>query len=341
MTALLLAALLSAPARAASPFLENLRRAETRDAKDPERVEYATRALRAWREGDGRLMLAAAHLRRAEGLLAVREEARAVEDLTKALENDPANHAALRLRAQARLALGKALDAENDYAAYSVAQPEDAEGWVGLARARLPDSGAPRPEQARKAAARARRRDAEDWRPDWLEGRSYRLERRPEAALAPLGRAVALAKGAAPEPFAERAAAAEALGRLEDAAADWGRVIPAYARRHEDARRTGAPPKTALEARSALADAHWSRGRLREFLLQAEGARADYEESCGLGRADACAKLKAAPALKTAKVRRPKEPAPPKDPPERKRPRPARRRAKPVPDEAGERIYAH
>jgi hypothetical protein len=103
---LVLAALLAAPASAASPFREALRRAEARASSDPERVEFATRAIRAWLPNDGRLMLSHAYLRRAEALLLSRDDAAAAEDLTQVMANDPGNRRAQLLRGQARLAAG-------------------------------------------------------------------------------------------------------------------------------------------------------------------------------------------------------------------------------------------
>ncbi|UPT72650.1 MAG: hypothetical protein M0D55_11890 [Elusimicrobiota bacterium] len=67
MTGALLAVALAAPARAASPFVEQLRKAESRDERDQERIEFATRALRAWVPADGRPLLAHAHFARAVG----------------------------------------------------------------------------------------------------------------------------------------------------------------------------------------------------------------------------------------------------------------------------------
>ena len=61
--------MLAAPAYALTPFVEQFRKAESRDASDPERVEFATRALRAWMPSDGRMLLAQAHFLRAEAEL--------------------------------------------------------------------------------------------------------------------------------------------------------------------------------------------------------------------------------------------------------------------------------
>ncbi|MDX6770583.1 MAG: hypothetical protein SF051_13695 [Elusimicrobiota bacterium] len=337
MSALVLAALLAWPAAAASPFLEALRRAESRAASDPERVEFATRAIRAWLPGDGRLMLSHAYLRRAEALLLSREDAAAAEDLTQVMANDPGNKKARLLRGRARLAAGKPFDAEVDFAEYAAAEPEDAEGWLGLAEARVPLAGKARPPEARKAAARARRLAPADWRADWLEGRAWRLEGRPEAALPPLEAAVARAKGARAEPHAERAVALAALGRHAEAAAEWGRVIPLYERTLVEGDRTRAAAKARQADRARLADAYVARGRLHDFLLDHDAARADFNEACELGRADACERLKRAAAAPAAAKRRPATARPePAAPPE---PKSKPRRRKPVRSEPGERVY--
>lgn len=335
-----LLAALAAPACAASEFVEALRRAETRAAADPERVEYAGRAIRAWSPGDGRLLLAAAHLRRAEGLLLRRELPEAVEDLTKAVENDPANRLALRLRGQARLELNKPLDAENDFNECARLEPGDADCWVGLARARLPERGSARAADARKAAARARRVDPEDWRPDWLDGRSYLRERRPDEALASLDKSVALAKGR-PEPYAERAAARESAGRHAEAAADWSAAIPAYERANEASERARAPERARAVERERLASAFFSRGRLREFLMDDSGALDDYAHACALGRKDACAKRPAGGETAAKTVRRPKAAPTELDPPEPARPRAKKRRVRSPKSDSGVRIYAN
>jgi tetratricopeptide (TPR) repeat protein len=331
---------LAAPALAVSEFVQALRRAEARAASDPERVEYATRAIRAWSSGDGRLMLAAAHLRRAEGLLLRRELPEAAEDLTKAVENDPANRLALRLRGEARLELHKPLEAENDFNECVRLEPADADCWAGLAAARLPERGSPRPADARKAAARARRLAPEDWRPDWLDGRAYLRERKPDAALASLGRSIALAKGR-PEPYAERAAAHESLGRHAEAAADWSQAIPAYERSKEESERSRAPERARALERARLAAAFFSRGRLREFLMENEGALDDYASACALGLQDACAKRPGGGESARAKPKRPK-PAPAElDPPEPARPKAKKRRVKSPKSDSGVRIYAN
>lgn len=341
MRSLLLAAALASPSSAASDFLEALRRAEARAAADPERVEYATRAIRAWTPGDGRLMLGAAHLRRAEGLLERGEETLAVEDLLKTVENDPANHRALLLRGRARLALRRHLPAESDLLAYTAARPEDPEGWEALALARMPEGGAGRPAEARKASARLRRLEPGGWRSEWLDGRSYLLERRPEAALAPLDRAVSAAKGARPEPLAERAQARAAMGRHAEAEQDWSAALPLLERAEEAATRVPSPPRARQEARSRAAAAFFARGRLREFLLRPEGAAADFAAACERGHAEACARRPAAPPKAAAKPQRPKPAAPEADPPEPVRPKAKKRRVRSPKSDGGARIYAN
>jgi len=114
MTRGLALALLLPAAASASTFVEDLRRAAARGARDPERVEYATRAIREWRPTDGAELLAEAHLRRAEGESAAWDDAAAEADLTKALELDPRDEALLLLRGRARLRAGRAADAEKE-----------------------------------------------------------------------------------------------------------------------------------------------------------------------------------------------------------------------------------
>ncbi len=164
MTGPVLAAilLLARPARA-SEFLEALHRADARDAQDPERVEFAARAIKAWRPADGDELLADAYFRRGEGEFAAFDDAAADADLTKALAHDERNAAALLLRARSRLRAGRLAEAELDFSAETASRRDDGEGWLGLAEARVA-RGLPRADRpALEALAKAARLlDADD-----------------------------------------------------------------------------------------------------------------------------------------------------------------------------------
>jgi hypothetical protein len=126
MTSLALIATLALarPVRA-SEFLEALHRADAREAKDPERIEFAARAIQAWRPSDGDELLADAYFRRGEGEFAAFDDAAADADLTKALAHDEHNAAALLLRARARLRAGRLAEAELDFSNETAARRDD------------------------------------------------------------------------------------------------------------------------------------------------------------------------------------------------------------------------
>lgn len=327
MTSLALAAvLLLARAAGASEFLEALRRADARAAKDPERVEFATRAIRAWRPADGDELLADAYFRRAEGEFEAYGDAGANEDLTKALARDARNAAALLLRARARLRAGRTADAERDFLDYASAHRDDGEGWLGLAEARIA-SGLPRADRpALEALLKASRLlDADDPRPKIAEGRAHAAAGRPLQALNSLDAAVADGKGRLPEALAWRARVKADLRDPRGARADGGRAAEGFEGRLASLLRERAPAAALTAARADAADARFRRAQAEEALALPADALEDYETACGLGRADACDRA----AALTPKT------APPA-------PRPKKRRYKSNPsDDSGTRIYAN
>ncbi|MDO8756689.1 MAG: hypothetical protein Q7J64_01645, partial [Elusimicrobiota bacterium] len=184
MSGALLAVLLAAPARALSPFVEQLKKAEARSASDPERVEYATRALRAWVPADGRPLLAHAHFTRAEGELALFDDLAAEEDLTKALELDERNDRARLMRSRARAALSRGAGAERDALDYLEDRADDPEAWLAVGDARLAQ-GPAKESAAREAYAKAAALlGRDDPRAALGEGRAHLSARRWRDALA-------------------------------------------------------------------------------------------------------------------------------------------------------------
>lgn len=324
--AVALGLLLASPARALSPFVEQLRKAEARSASDPERVEYATRALRAWMPEDGRPLLAHAHFARAEGEAARFDDARAEDDLTKALDIDARNERARLMRARARAALGKGAAAEGDADDYVASNPEDPEGWLALGEARLaqgpPRSGKP----ARDAfAGAARLLGPEDPRPSLGEGRAYLSVRRYAEALSALSAAAERPQKRRAEILTWRSRAYSALGDWENAHRDLSRALPDLERVLDDRRRIRASTRGLNAARLTLADGYFRRGLANEALNSRGTALADHRQACGLGLRPACARV--------AVLEKPApKPAPkPKQAPRRKNPKGG----------AGERIYAN
>ncbi len=326
MTAPLVLLLLTIPARALTPFVEQLRRAEARGADDPERVEFATRALRAWQTSDGRALLAHAHFARAEGEISLFDDASAEEDLTKTLEIDARNERARLLRARARVALGRGVEAERDALDYLAGRPDDAEGWLALGEARLAQ-GAPKADQGARAAFNkaAALLGGEDPRPSLGSGRAYLSARRDQDALAALSAAAERPKKYRAEILNWRARAYTALGDWSAARKDLSQALPDLERVLDERRRAGAVKRGRDAAQSTLADAYFRRGLSNEILGVPDGALADHRQACDLGLPPACARVNA------LEQQRPPAALKPKKRPRRKNPQ----------SESGDRIYAN
>jgi tetratricopeptide (TPR) repeat protein len=309
MTSVALLLLVAAQARA-SDFLEALHRAEARGPKDPERLEFATRAIRAWRPSDGDGLLADAYLLRGQGEFEAWDDEAAEADFGQALRLDERDDEALLLRARARLRAGRAPAAAKDFSDYAARHADDGEAWLGLAEARIA-SGLPRADRpALEALDKASRLlGADDPRPKVAEGRAHLAAGRAPMALEALDGAVSKGKDALPDALAWRARAKEELRDLPGARADGGRAAEGYEGRLEAALRSRAPARAIAAARADAADARCRRGRIEEALgLRAEALN-DYRLACDLGREDACGRVaesvrKDAPAPKPPKTRR-------------------------------------
>lgn len=327
MTGALLAVALAAPAGAASAFVEQLHKAEARDPEDHERVEFATRAIRAWVPADGRPLLGAAHYLRAEGESARWDDAAADEDLAKALETDPRNDRAYLLRARARTSLGRGAEAERDALEYTASRPDDADGWLALGEARLAQGGEKAGAEARSAFAHAASvLGAGDPRPSLGEGRSFLAGRDHRRALAALTAAAGDSKKWRGEVLAERSRAYSALGDWGASRDDLSGAIPELERALERRNRLGAP-RAIEKGRRDLGDAYFRRGLAHEALHQKEEALADHKQACGLGYPAGCARVAA---LEKKEPEAPPAPKPAK-PKRRKNPK----------GDAGDRVYAN
>jgi tetratricopeptide (TPR) repeat protein len=325
---LFIVVLLAASTHALTPFVEQLHKAESRDARDPERIEFATRALREWLPADGRMLQAQAHFLRAEGEIALFDDAAAEEDLTKALEIDARNERARLLRARARASLAKGAEAERDALEYIESRPDDAEGWLTLGEARL-SQGAPKADrEARAAFAKAAALlGAEDPRPSLGEGRSQLAMRRPHEALASLSAAAERPQKRRAEILTWRSRAYSALGDWSAARSDLSKALPDLERVLDERRHLGAVKRGLDSAQKTLADAYFRRGLACEALHDRESALADHRQACGLGLRPACARV-----TSLEKPAAQAKPAPkPKKAPRRKNPK----------GESGDRIYAN
>lgn len=322
-----LAVMLAAPAGALSPFVEQLRKAEARKPADPERVEFATRALRAWVPDDGRPLQAAAYFARAEGELALFDDDAAEEDLTKTLEDDVNNVRAKLMRARARAALGKGADAERDALAYLEERAEDPDGWLVLGEARLAQ-GVKADREARAAFAKAANLlGSDDPRPAIGEGRAHLAARRYAAALTALSAAAETPQKRRGEILTWRSRAYSALGNWSAARGDLSVALPDLERANDERRRSGAVKRGVDAARNALADAYFRRGLANEALGSKPEALADHHQACDLGLPAACARV--------ASLEKP-EPAPAPAP----KPKKVKRKKNPKGD-SGDRIYAN
>jgi tetratricopeptide (TPR) repeat protein len=288
MTRFALVLLLASPARA-SAFLEALHRADARDAKDPERIEFATRAIRAWRASDGDQLLADAYFRRGEGEAEAWNDAAAEADFAKAIGLDERNDKALLLRGRARLRAGRAEGAEKDFADYTARHADDGEGWLGLGEARvasgLPLADRPALEALAKAAGFL---DGDDPRPLIAEGRAHLAAGRGLKALDALDAAVSDGKDSQPDALAWRARAKDGLRDLRGARTDGGRAADGFERRLDERLRSRSPAPAVAAARADAADARFRRGRAEEGLGLPADALEDFQTACDLGRADAC-----------------------------------------------------
>jgi tetratricopeptide (TPR) repeat protein len=322
----LAAALLIAAPAGASEFLEALHRADARAAQDPERVEFATRAIRAWKPSDGDELLADAYFRRGEGEFEAWNDAAAGADLGLALAHDARNWAALLLRGRSRLRAGRYADAERDFLDYTAARADDGEGWLGLAEARV-SRGLPRADKPALAAlvAATKLLDADDPRPKILEGRAHAAAGRRLEALNSLDAAVSCGKGHLAEALAWRARVKADLRDPRGARDDGGRAAAAFEDRLDELLRVRAPAKAQTAARERAADARFRRGAVEETLSLPADALEDYRDACDLGRADACARAAALT---------------PRDAPPEPKPRKRRWRSNPSGD-SGTRIYAN
>jgi hypothetical protein len=325
MTAAVLAVLLAAPA-GASEFLEALHRADARDARDPERVEFATRAIKAWRPVEGNELLADAYFRRGEGEREAYDDVSSDADFGKALELDPRNSAALLLRGRGRLRSGRLADAEKDFLDYARGNSDDGEGWLALAEARVA-RGLPRADRpALEALAKAERLlEAEDPRPKIAEGRAHLASGRGLQALNALDAAVAVGKDHLPEALEWRARAKADLRDPRGARVDGGRAAEGFEARLDERLGARAPAPALAAARADAADARFRRGQVEDTLSLTADAVEDYQTSCDLGRDDACARVAALT---------------PKDAPVAKKPKKRKYKSNPD-DDSGTRIYAN
>lgn len=316
-------------ARAQDPFLENMRKAATRGEPD-ERIEYYSRAIRAWKPSHSRTLLGHCHMERGSAFYDQDDPISAGPDLDKALASDPAAFKAYFLRARLRLRQGKARLAAADLAEFISLRPEDPEGplakgealemigdWIG-AEAAYRAAAALRPGNPRPLVGLARLKKA---------------RRKPEEALVILDQADAAAGGKDWPTLAERGRTRASAGRTAPALEDLDKGLALG----EDAlgalQRARAKPVEIHDAQRELGEAYGWRAAILESQGRWGPALSDFEEACRLGVQAACAGAKTA----AARLRRAQD-----EPPDSAPPRPAKKpRRSRVLQEPGERIYAN
>lgn len=315
-----------APAQDA--FLDNMRKADSRTEPE-ERIEYFSRAIRAWRPSHSRALLGHCHLGRGSAFFDQDDPASAVADLDKAVAADPGAPKAFLLRGRLRLRQGKFRLAAEDLSEFISLEPEEVEGPLALGRAREFQGDWSRAQAAFEQAASLAPRDP---RPLAGLARLRAARRRWEEALSFLNRADAAAQGRDGEILVERGRVQAAAGRAALALEDFEKGIGLGENRLADLQRAGAAPVVVHEFQEELALAYLSRGEVLEGQGRLAPALADFEEACRLGAAAGCRKSKiVAQRLRVA-------PEPPEPKPARAPKKPRRSR---VLTEPGERIYAN
>ncbi|MBI5883836.1 MAG: tetratricopeptide repeat protein [Elusimicrobia bacterium] len=336
--AIALALLIAGPARcrAADEFLTNLHKADLRVEPD-ERVEYYSRAIRAWRTVHGAGLLAHCHFNRGETHLLEARLDLAAQDLAKAVSLDPNNSRAYLLRGRLLLATGKPGQAEKDLREYASMKPEDPEGRILLGESR--ERGG-RTEEALKDFRRAARIDAWSWRALLAQARVLTTQRKFGPASGALDKAESLAGKREPDIAAQRGTLLAETLKLEGSLSEFGTAIDLYEENETRLQRSVGKGLELLQCREALALAYHRRGAVREKLFDGGGALSDYREACRLGHAASCV-LAERLAKKPPPEAAPEPPKPvPAVKPAAPAPKPARKKRSPKPkSDPGERFY--
>lgn len=323
--ALLVLALAGTAIGAGDDFIKLQRKAEQR--REPaERLEWFARAIKAWNSAHGSALLAHCHLRRGEAYTELKEDAKALSDLDRAIELDARSALAYFLRGRIQLRRGKALEAARDLAEYAALEPEDIEGHLTLGEARR---AAKQWDQAMSAYNAAAQLEPGDYRPVFGRGLALMGMRSWPGAELSFDLAVRLSKSREPEVLIERAVVRVALKRSEEAVEDYSAALPLLEERLEEG-------ETKLRPKAARA--YYGRGRLTASMP-------DYEAACRLGHKKACSLLPKQPAVARDASQRSVAPEPPKAKKKKleKQPKPVpyRRTIIEAPDsDPGERIYA-
>lgn len=237
MMALFMAAPLLAGQILAGDLLTLMRKADSR-GDSAEKIEYYTRALKAWTPEDGQALLANCHFRRGEALFERRQAQAAVPDLDKALSLDPRNAQAYFLRGRAHLQAGRFKKAAADLEEYAALAPLDMEGLLAWG---LACRQAGQREAALAAYRRAALLEPADFRPPLGAGMTYMAMKQWRAAKDSLDEADTLARHLDPDVLVERGMTKTALGDRASALEDLNAALPLHEARLSLLQRGAAP----------------------------------------------------------------------------------------------------
>lgn len=323
----------AAPATAAADeFIRNLHKADRRKAPD-ERIEYYSRAIRAWKPSHSSTLLAYCLFKRGQAYYESYELELAHPDLTEAIEKDPDNASAFFLRGSLLLLRGLQREALMDLRTYVAMKPKDIEGRLRLAECLLKDK---RYRLAAKEFRSAQEMDPDDFRPPLGLATVQHAKRQCLNAAQPLEKADSLAQHRSPRVLALRGECRNILGYPESGLKDLGEAIGLYETRLNDLQRSLALRKDFFIAKGRLARTYDTRGDIFLRGSQPGAALADYKESCQLQYRPACLKAErlgvshhGPKAEEFEKIKEPKK--------AKKKKR--RRRDKRGDDDPGQRIY--
>lgn len=316
-----------------------MRKADSR-GEAVEKIEYYSRAIRAWGPTHAKTLLAHCHYRRGEAHFLRYELDLAEPDLVKTTQLDPRNARAYHLLGRLNMLLGRGTKAAGYFGYYNATSSrEESEGYWRLGDAELMSGRKP---AARKAYERAMELDPEDHRPYLGLARLQLKESAHPKALESLQTAHRLAGKADPTILALKGRAgflARALSLAPEAVSDLTASIDLFESRMTEFERAS-DALGAAETRVGLAEAYHDRALIHSRLQNHPAALSDHKEACRLDlevscrKADALAKILAAPKKNEVII----EPAPGNT--ESKPPKPApRKKKKKSGAEPEERVY--
>ncbi len=317
-------------AHAADEFIRNLRKGDLRHEPD-ERIEYYSRAIRAWKPSHSSSLLAHCLFKRGEAYFDSFDFDVAMADLTEALDKDPGTARAYFLRGRILLFQGMPAKADPDLREFTALKPKDVDGRLAMAGCRLERK---RFDSASEEYKLASELAPDDFRP-WLGlARVQRARGQCLKAASHLEKADALAAHRSPRVLALRGECRHRLGYTKQGLKDLGESISLFETRLTDLQRSMARRMAYEVAKGRLSKTYDARGDIHLSIQEPSPALADYRPSCNLDYRPACLKAERL----ALKFHGEKDPEPIKT----KKPKPKKKKRKRYnkPDnDPGERIY--